>query len=194
MKDLLWWEEEEAIRNEPEDPEADLSGSNKPTRRELRLAALDETARTEMDWFFGTLGGRVPDEGSELAYARPAAEAIREWLKAITAFHRGALALRFTPREWPPTLTKRYGKSTSLVVRLECALHPSRGDQSTEALERASVERLERVIAKRGWDKRDLLQRAIAHEFLAIRAYLKVRGEEPVAVCTPKKPTEGGDR
>jgi hypothetical protein len=193
MKDLLLWEEEEAILNEPEDPDADLMGGENPTRLELRLAALDDRAREEMDWFFGTLGGRVPEENSELAYARPAAEAIDGWLKAVPAFHRGALALRFTPKEWPPTLTDRYGTSTSLVVRLECALHPSRGDQTTEALEQVATLRLEEAIAKRGWDKHNLLDRAMSHEFLAIRAYLKVRGEGLYRVRIPKRASAGGD-
>lgn len=192
MKDLLCWEEEEAIRNEPEDPDTDLAGE-KPTRLELRRAALDDRARKEMDWFFGTLGGRVPEENTGLAYARAAAEAIDGWLKAIPAFHRGALALRFTPREWPPTLTRRYGTSTSLVVRLECALHPSRGDQTTEALEQAAALRLEEVIAKRGGDRHNLLDRAMTHEFLAIRAYLKVRGEGLYRVRIPKRPSAGGE-
>jgi len=190
VKDLLWWEEDEVVRSEPEDPDEDLMGATKPTRQQLRLEALDDRAREEMEWFFGTLGGRVPDEDSELGYARAAAEAIHGWLQAITAFHRGALALRFTPREWPPGLTKRYGKSTSLVVRLECALHPSNGDQTTEALEQASVERLlHGLLGKREWD---LLTRAHSHEFLAIRAYLKVRGSDLLAVRIPGSPAEEG--
>jgi hypothetical protein len=145
-----------------------------------------------MDWFFGMLGGRVPEENTELADARPAAEAIDAWLRAMPAFHRGALALRFTPRTWPRTLTGHYGKSTSLVVRLECALHPSPGDRSTEALEQAAALRLEEVLRKRGRDRHALLERANTHESLAIRAYLKVRGEGHVHI--PKKPAAGVDK
>jgi hypothetical protein len=192
MKDLLWLEEEESLRNEPEDRDADLMASEKPTALSVQRAALEDRARREMEWFFDTLGGRVPEENTELAYARPAAEAIDGWLRAMPAFHRGALALRFTPRKWPRTLTHHYGESTSLVVRLECALHPSRGDQSTEALEQAAVLRLEEVLVKRGRDRHDLLGRAFAHESLAIRAYLKVRGvvdHSPAPVSA-----EGGHR
>jgi len=180
MKDLLWLEEEESLRNEPEDPDADLMSCEQPTAQQVRIRALEDEARREMEWFFGTLGGRVPEENTELAHARARAQAIDGWLRAILTFHRGALALRFTPRKWPVTLTRLYGKSTSLVVRLECALHPSLG--STEALEQAAALRLEEVVRKRGRDRHDLLARARAHELLAIRAYLKVRGDGPAPV------------
>jgi hypothetical protein len=185
MKDLLWLEEEESLRSEPEDPDADLMAWEKRTALTVRRAALEDTARREMDWFFGMLGGRVPEENTELADARPAAEAIDGWLRAVPAFHRGALALRFTPGTWPFTLTRHYGNSTSLVIRLECALHPSRGDRSIEALEQAAALRLEEIIGKRGRDRHDLLARARTHESLAIRAYLKVRGDR--RLCIPKK-------
>jgi hypothetical protein len=187
VKGLLELEEEQVVQDEPEDPDADLMRSKKPTRQQLRRDALDDCARKEMDWFFGALGGRVPEPNTELGYARPAAERIHRWLQSITEFHRGALALRFTPRRWPPWLTKRYRKSTSLVVRLECALHPSTG-QTTEMLEQASVERLAGLRPKQ---QRELLARARSHEFLGLRAYEKVRGNDLHAVRIPERPTDG---
>ena len=187
MKDLLGLEQDEVNEDAPEDPDGDFMRSKKPTRQQLRRDALDERAREEMDWFFGALGGRVPEPSTELGYARPAAEQIHGWLQSITEFHRGALALRFTPRRWPPWLTKRYRRSTSLVVRLECALHPSTG-QTTEMLEQASLERLAGLRPKQ---RRELLARARTHEFLALRAYEKVRGNELHAVRIPECPADG---
>jgi hypothetical protein len=100
--------------------------------------------------------------------------------------------MQFTPRDWPATLVTHYRGATSLVVRLECALHPSPpGDETTEALEQAAVRRLEEALEERGRDRHDLFGRAIAHQDLAMRAYLKSRGE---ARCMVPRRRRGVDK
>ena len=102
-------------------------------------------AEREATWFFREMGGKVPPDGDPCRQA--AAAQIDEWLRAIPAFHRGVLALRHTERAWPTAIAQEFGELASVVVRLECALHPSVG-VSTEALERASVERLQDAISR----------------------------------------------
>jgi len=106
---------------------------------------LRDHAEREARWFFRELGGKVPQDGDPSQ--RAAAAQIDAWLHAIPAFHRGVLALRYVERAWPTCIAEEFGELASVVVRLECALHPSVG-VSTEALERASVERLEEAIAR----------------------------------------------
>ena len=127
MRDILWYEAQEALH----DCECDAEGrplpgasEDEPTDAELaRREHLEERAEREVAWFFEVMGGRVPMEGAAgPRYARPAAEVIARTLKSLRAFHRGALALRYTPREWPESLTRQYGRWTSLVVRLECVV------------------------------------------------------------------------
>ena len=68
-------------------------------------------------------------------------------------------------------MTRRYGKWTSLVVRLECVRHATPGTKTTEELERAAIERLESSGAG------DLPDRADTHVELALHAYVKARGD-----------------
>ncbi len=102
----------------------------------------------EAEWFYKVLGGRVPDDGMASPEVRSAAAQIEAWLKAVPAFHRGALSLRYTPREWPGAIVREFGDLSSLAVRLECSLHPATGKTNAE-LEKASVERIEKAIAAR---------------------------------------------
>jgi hypothetical protein len=183
MRDLLWIEEEECIC---EDDPQDASDEELDAIWQMR-ERQEEMAGRELEWFYGTLGGRVPDEGTNLANHRPAAQAIAAWLASIAAFHRGALAMQFTPREWPSLLTELYGRSTSLVIRLECVLHPSDG-KPTEQHERESVARL---LASRGAGY-GLLRRARAHEMIAVRTYIKARGGVP-CVVPDEQPDSGPD-
>src|SRR5580698_9078248 len=105
----------------------------------MPLALFQKHAEREASWFFRELGGKVP-EGADPA-TREAADRIDAWLRAIPAFHRGVLALRYVPRSWPKPIAEEFGELASIVVRLECALHPAVG-RSTEDLEQASIERL----------------------------------------------------
>ena len=173
MRDVLFIERDDSSREDVAEHEA--CSDAKASARFAKRERLRETARKEVEWFFGALGGRVPDEGSPMAHARPGAILIDRYLEAISAFHRGALALRYTPREWPPSLVTRHGRWTSLVVRLDCALHPSGGGKTTAELEKAAAERLEEAPAH----GEALMARAEVHEHLAIRACAKARGEGP---------------
>jgi hypothetical protein len=176
MRDILWYEAQEALYDCACGADGrPLPGAieDEPTDAQLsRRAHLEERAEHEVAWFFEVMGGRVPDEGAAgPRYARPAAEVIARTLKSLSAFHRGALALRYTPREWPESLTRHYGKWTSLVVRLECVRHPTPGTNTTEEIERAAIERLESSGAG------DLEDRADTHLELALHAYVKARGD-----------------
>ena len=156
---------------------------------------LTRLAEQEASWFFGHLGGQVPEGGEPIT--RAAAAQIDGWLRKIPAFHRGVLSLRYVQRSWPQRITEEFGELASVAVRLECALHPAVGI-SIEALERASVERLETAIqlcersrARRGPAGRDwpmsraekglarLLGRAHRHVKIAIRAFARARRYAP---------------
>jgi hypothetical protein len=158
---------------------------------------FQEHAEREAEWFFRELGGKVPESGDSVV--RAAAARVDAWLRGIPAFHRGVFALRYAPRSWPTPISEEFGELSSIVVRLECALHPAVG-ASTEALEQASVERLTKKIAqceqrglrpdgragtpRRG--ERELLQlgrRAYRHLELAHRALARARGD--VACVVP---------
>jgi hypothetical protein len=155
-------------------------------------------AEREATWFFRELGGKVPQDGDLRTLA--AAAQIDAWLRAIPPFHRGALALRFVPRAWPTCIAEAFGELASVVVRLECALHPAVG-VSTETLEHASVERLrrdiacsERARARRAPTGRDrpmtvtdkglsrLLRRAHLHVENGLRALARARGNADCVV------------
>ena len=170
-----------------------MSGPTKVSRRKVLLRR--ERAEREAQWFFGTLGGRVPEEGACAPSIRAAALTIDGWLRMIPAFHRGALALAYVPRTWPAAIRGWFGEFTSLVVRLECALHPTPG-QTNEALEAASVARLSAALASGGRtnakdafgpDDDDLrlaagplgtlFRRALRHRELAIHALARARGD-----------------
>ena len=143
-----------------------------------RLARWEACARREAEWFYGTLRGRVPQNGSFARRRRAAV--VKGALQSIPAFHRGALSLWHTNKVWPADLRREFGPATSLVVRLECAQHPAVGG-ATEALEAAAVERLSALVA-RGSDADvqalvGLEIRARRHYELAIRALAKARAK-----------------
>jgi hypothetical protein len=169
--------------------------------KKLRQGRRESHGRREAGWFYKVLGGRVPDEGTASPEVRSAAAQIEAWLKAMPAFHRGALSLRYTPKEWPPVIVREFRELSSLAVRLECALHPATGKTNRE-LEQASVERIEKAIEARNAqieaiekataaqdttcpkpmpvacvDLVRLDHRAARHVALAIRALGKVRGD-----------------
>jgi len=174
-------------------------------RRERR----ESRARREAEWFYKVLGGRVPGEAAASPEVRSAAAQVAAWLRAVPAFHRGALSLRYTPKEWPRAIVREFRELSSLVIRLECALHPATGKPNKE-LEHASVERIEKAIEARKpvplppprkdpWDSPtpavvDIIQladRAERHVALAIRTLGKVRGDAP-CVLPRAKPRKNG--
>jgi hypothetical protein len=153
----------------------------KATLRE-RMRRAEETALAELEWFFTRAGGTVPKEGEASPAVRTAAGAIQGWLDAITTFHAGALALRYTPRDWPEPIEHEFGEWSSVVVRLECALHPSDGRTSSHALETAAAARLVELLAAGGGETPEvirLVNHAFGHVRAAVRAYVKVRGFGP---------------
>ena len=163
----------------------------------MKLLSLSRlrVAEREASWFFQACGGKVPNDGDPAV--RAAAEQIDGWLRELPAFHRGVLALRFVPREWPKAMEEELCGLASVVVRLECALHPTTG-VSTKALEQASLERLLECIhdanrTRARWDRvdrdrpltrsekhlRQLVRRAHRHAELAVRALTRTRGLAP---------------
>jgi hypothetical protein len=147
-------------------------------RAKMRRAA--EAALAELEWFFTSAKGTVPPPGEATPGARMAATAIQELLGAIATFHRGALALRFTPRDWPESIVAHFGEWTGLVVRFECAAHPGIG--KTSDLETAAVLRLEEMLAAKGEADTELARHerhARQHVRAAVRAYVMVRGTGP---------------
>jgi hypothetical protein len=145
----------------------------KRARRERR----ESRARREAEWFYKVLGGRVPDEGTASPEVRSAAAQVAAWLRAVPAFHRGALSLRYTPKEWPRAIVREFRELSSLVIRLECALHPATG-KTNEELEQASVERIEKAIEARN---------AVLEEMKRADAVLKATGSKPMPVPPPRK-------
>ena len=161
--------------------------------KHLRLAAY---AAAEAEWFYGTLGGRAPDDASTADGA--AARVVDGWLKALAPFHRGVFALRWTTRTWPAPLDEQFDDLCSIVVRLECTQHPAVG-KSVAELEAASVERLTALIAESTKEKarrkgrdappgpygaqlRRLTRRAYRHVESAVSALAKVRGDAPCVI------------
>jgi hypothetical protein len=152
-----------------------MKQSKKARRASWRRAK--SIACAEVEWFFTFAKGTVPAPGEADPAFRDAAAAIQGWLRAILTFHAGALALRFTPREWPDALVQEFGSWTGIVVRLECAAHPSIG--ATVDLERAAVLRIEEALATRGasyHELYELVEHANEHVEAALVAYVKVRG------------------
>ena len=145
--------------------------------RERKLRA-EETALAEVEWFFTSANGKVPGRGDGPPEVRRAAEKINGWLAASGPVRHGALSLRFTPHDWPGLVESRFGGWTSLIVRLDCAVHPSDGGVSREDLETAAVHRLEALLAtpKGARELAVLESRAGQHVHAAVRAYVKVRG------------------
>jgi hypothetical protein len=164
------------------------------SRRRLRRW-IEARAEKEAIWFYERLGGRVPEEGS--ADVRDAASTIDGWLRSLPAFDRGALSLWFDKRNWPEAIQVEFGNAASLVVRLECVLHPAVG-RPTDELEREAVERLSAMIADResrpqtpgrsptpcksGMHLTQLAYRAYRHSRHAIRGLAKARGDVPCSV------------
>jgi hypothetical protein len=143
-------------------------------RSRLTRRRSERRAEREAKWFYGTLGGQVPEAGP----ARETALALQGRLQSTTAFDRGALSLRYAKKDWPAPIQEEFGNAASLVVRLECAMHPSVG-ASTEALEAEAVRRLCARIARRSDSDEALLARlfvrAKRHCKRAIRALAKTR-------------------
>jgi hypothetical protein len=152
--------------------------------QKLKLRRAQKSAWKEVRWFYGTMDGRVPKKGDALEWQYVAARKIRRWLQKLPTFHAGAFKLRYTPRTWPPAIAKRFGSLAAVVVRIECAQHPSDGTRSEEALEKASVERLEMMIADRRRVSMlyDLDYRAYWHLRAAHKAYVQARGTKRCAL------------
>jgi hypothetical protein len=183
--------------------------TGKAAAKKLRRARRESRARREAEWFYKVLRGRVPEEVTASPEVRSAAAQIEAWLRAVPAFHRGALSLRYRRRPWPWAIVREFGGLSSLAVRLECALHPATG-KTNEELEKAAIERIENTIEAReaarvaaavacskatsmhphdedpplpaGVDIARLDYRAERHVALAIRALGKVRGDAPCVV------------
>ena len=110
-------------------------------------------------------------------------ERVEAVLATVSGYHLGVLRLYHAPRVWPEAITKAFGSSASLAIRLDCCDHPAQG--STAALEAAAAERLAAVIAQEGPRARavDRLRgRACDHFHAAVRAYAKARAKH-VGAC-----------
>ena len=168
-----------------------MSSSTERVRERLRRARTASLA--EVEWFYTCAKGGVPDVTEATVADREAAAKIQGWLGRLATFHVGALSLRFTPREWPASLTTYFGRTASLVVRLDCAAHPSQGYAPTGELEAAAVQRIEKMLAGRGNPAALLrLERhALEHVEAAITAYIEVRGLGPSVL--PMAPTTQGE-
>jgi hypothetical protein len=141
-----------------------------------RLAEFETRSRREVAWFYSD-DARV-DQASVAARQK-----IGAWIAALPPWHRGALALAHDRRDWPRALREATTKPVALIVRIECIAHPGVG--SRESLERAAVARLEKRLLDEG--KHALARhedRASELMSRAMRAYRKVRGEEPSALPT----------
>jgi hypothetical protein len=149
--------------------------------QKMALSQAKRSAWREIQWFYETMGGRVPKDEQSVEWERVAARTIQAWLQSLPSFNTGAFALRYLPQKWPPAITKRFEELTGLVVRIECAQHPSDGRQSDADLEKASAARIEAMLE----DKRaqtmlyDLDYRALWHLRAAHKAYVKARGMVP---------------
>jgi hypothetical protein len=189
--------------------------TGKAAAKRLGRRRRESRARREAEWFYKVLRGRVPYEGTAPPEVRRAAAQIDAWLKAVPAFHRGALSLRYARKEWPRAIVREFGGLSSLVIRLECALHPATG-KTNEELEKASIDRIEKALAERearktalaaaaagskptsmpqededpplpaGVDIERLEYRADRHVKLAVRALGKVRADMPCVLPLAK--------
>jgi hypothetical protein len=162
------------------------------------LRRAQKAAWKEVRWFYETMRGRVPEKADVPEWEYVAAQRIDHWLRTLPTFHSGAFALRYTPRTWPPAVAKCFGSSAALVVRIECAQHPSDGSVGDDELEKASIARLEELIeGKRTKTKLyDLVCRAYWHLRAAHKAYVKARGIEPCVLAPEVEkelPSEGSD-
>jgi hypothetical protein len=165
-------------------------------RTSVPSQAVHERAEREAAWFYGTLGGKVPENGSPAT--RAAAVQIDAWLAQLSSFQRGVLALRFGEKVWPSDIERELEPVAAIAVRIECAHHPAVG--RTEDLERASVARLQEIIrlADRARTRRRrpesdarcdaertihrLFIRAARYAHAAMRAFARARGRLPCVV------------
>jgi len=157
-----------------------MNASKESPRERLRRA--EAASLEEVEWFYTVAEAGIPKPGEATAAERGAARKIQGWLGQIATFHVGALCLRFTPRVWPRALAADCGPWASLVVRLECAAHPSDVYVETDALEAAAVKRLEKMLAGDAESRVGFVRlerRAMRHVDAAIKAYVRVRGLEP---------------
>jgi hypothetical protein len=155
----------------------------------LTYGATVEAAQRELAWFYGELGGSWEDRDERV---RRAAQAIGGTIHALRPPERGALALRYTRREWPALVHCYYGAWASLVVRLECALHDWDGRSATPELEERAVARLEAHL--RGPSDpvlAGLSRRAKGYFRQALRAYVALRGRFPRLMLDDAPPSEG---
>jgi hypothetical protein len=132
-----------------------------------------EHVESEAAWFYVELQGRAENAPESM---RARARDLQTAVLTLSAFHRGALSLWYRDKPWPEVLRRKFGRSTSLVVRLACAATPSVG--ATEPLEAAAMERLLVWMAGRGSDADDdalgdLEVRAEMYFRRAIRALTK---------------------
>jgi hypothetical protein len=142
-----------------------------------RLRRIESAAEEELRWFFAATQANVSPEG-ELPDQREPARVIRGRLDRLLTFHVGALALRFTPRSWSAVLDSQYGEWASLVVRMDCAVHPSDAPRSVADCESEAAARVESAVV-RNEDRKErayLLLHAKLHVRAALRAYLRARG------------------
>ena len=105
-------------------------------------------------------------------------ERVEAILATVSGYHLGVLRLYHAPRVWPEVITRTFGRSASLAIRLDCCDHPAQG--STAALEAAAAERLAAVIAEEGPTGPtvlDLYARSDDHFDAAVRAYAKARAK-----------------
>ncbi len=155
----------------------------------LTYEATMEAAQRELAWFYGELRGSFADREERV---RRAAEAIEGTLCALRPPERGALALRYTRREWPALVHYYYGAWASLVVRLECALHDWDGRSATPELEERAAARLEAHLrGPRAPALVGLSYRAKGYCRQALQAYVALRGRFPCLVPEDAPPSEG---
>jgi hypothetical protein len=151
------------------------------TAPRLPLWRAEAACKAELEWFFRTAKGRVPEEGECDPATREAAARIAGWLATLLTFYKGALELRFTPRFWPKALVVEFGPWTSLAVRLECAKRASEKARPLHEVEAEATSRLVEAIARRE-DVRELVRlrkHAEDHVTHALRGYLRARGVGP---------------
>jgi hypothetical protein len=162
-----------------------------PRKKGLGAARVKAASEAELAWFFKVGSGLVAPAAGGQPSGSDAARAIAGWLDQLPAFHRGALSFHYTPRKWSPLVQARFKEWTSLVVRLDCATHPSDGTKKVEVLEAEAVARLEASIVL-GHDKAELgrlREHAKHHVRAALLAYAEVRGAGP---CVLRNDTKGG--
>jgi len=171
---------------------------NHLSRKEIVMKKLNTSvqvaAQSELAFYFSaspTGEFQTPEAHTTSPAARAAADRIDGWLGSIKTFHKGALALAYTPRVWPEGVEEYFGELAGIAVRLDCAAHPAVGVPVGE-LEAAAAERLAGMIASselRGYKKR---ARGYLKE--AFAAYVAAREGAPCVVPPPEgDPEEAPD-